>query len=866
MSATAGSPRLAPFAYGADGRYLVTTDDRVVWITCLDDNTSCSGEVDAAVAGVRTTPTGVLVVDVTGRLSHFDVEAGDVTPVAECAVPATWLAGNADVWAVVHPAGVCLGRADQLVRRIDVPGALCAAFDDAGGLLCVGTQGGEAVTFDLETNQRRAVSVKELVTGLCSSPHGWWLVTTQHQVSRVERDLSRVTRLQSPERRASGGVVSPDGSLIAYRHGKREVIVFGVNEGVVAHATYSDRTVGEIEFGPYPWLAVGLGDGDCNRFALDHYRVQCAPDSPDRPQKSWQFHYELNVDRIRAERDKLRAAGLLEPGEDPRPPDKEDELEEEVMEDEAVEPAHPEVIRTAPFTLAPGEGVLLKGGFGGKWGWTWLGVLLAVSLLLLLPMALRGGRSGPVVGVVFLVTFAAAFWPLLRSGTYWLTTHRLHWKPWLGQAVAVSVAGLDRQGGTIHPLTSSLSIGDSLSLNYIRGVERLWGGLLLLNELGEIDLADDAGDLADVAWFPATATDGLLTSQKGVAVLRPGYVAFLPTHEPRHVIKAMLGWLGKKVLSKVLGFDMPEANPQVPFDAFVPVLLRSRPDEFDDIIRETVERFASVLWEEGEADVTEEGLLLGDRHTLVFRQGQTTVSGVPEPRHTAFVESRLSAWTDGLPVPRRQPVLRGLAWAVALTVPAVLFAYGALGMTRAARLDLGEVSPAKAIDPAAVPPLAFVSVSGRPDLKHKAYPLQRNLLVVLEGQPGLVLYVQKSHPLHQALTADDRVGLKRPWTLEGRVFDHGQSAAPFLNLDWKTIDKFASTELKATDVRLLAVGMKADSIAGNGWLAWGVATLLGVPAGAFWLLTTRAALRPRGDRLAVPRRTKMVMASPARVG
>jgi hypothetical protein len=507
-----------------------------------------------------------------------------------------------------------------------------------------------------------------------------------------------------------------------------------------------------------------------------------------------------------------------------------------------------------------------------------LGGLLSLSLLgIALPLARHLAQGGPatplglaIVAALFLVTFAAAFWPVLRSGTYWLTTQRLHWKPRLGKPVALAVDELERDQGQVSPTTSSLYLGgrQPVSLSYIRGVERLWGGLLLLNELGAIDLPEEEGEPTVAAWFPAKATEGLLTSQQGVVVLRPGYMAFLPTHRPRHAVKAFFISLFKSWLSRVFGFELPEANVQVPFDRFVPVLLRSRQDDFDNIIWQAVQRFESIHWEEGEAAVSQEGLLLrGDRQALVFRQGPTKVHGVPPPEQLPFVESLLPEWTGGQPVPRRQPVVRGLAWAACLTIPALLFGWGASGMSKAARLDLGEVSPAQALDPDRVPALSFVTLSGHPDLKHPPFPVggtsrkePTSLLVVLEEQPRLVLYVQKDHPLNQALqpyrSGDEKAlspeqlqALRQAWTVEGRVYDGGQSAAPFLNFHWATIRKYAVAELGASgegEIRVLAVGMKARSKAGNARLAWGMALLLGVPAVALWLLTMRAALRARG--------------------
>lgn len=48
-----------------------------------------------------------------------------------------------------------------------------------------------------------------------------------------------------------------------------------------------------------------------------------------------------------------------------------------------------------------------------------------------------------------------------------------------------------------------------------------------------------------------------------------------------------------------------------------------------------------------------------------------------------------------------------------------------------------------------------------------------------------------------------------------------------------------------SEIRVVAVGMKATSMAGNAWLAGGIALSFGVPAGGLWVLTLRVGLRAR---------------------
>ncbi|WNG61056.1 hypothetical protein F0U59_44860 [Archangium gephyra] len=207
-------------------------------------------------------------------------------------------------------------------------------------------------------------------------------------------------------------------------------------------------------------------------------------------------------------------------------------------------------------------GALVLGPIAHSWG----GALVAFALLVLL-------IANIVHGVV-------------RSGRYWLTSQRLVWRPYSGEPVQI-------------PLRSLLEDGLQTSFLGVRvlGERKLFiqdvaqGHLLaVMMELRRHALLDSARTerLADVLCYKATLEGAPLpggASGKGYAVLRPGYVAFLPENRGTQVLRAITG---SRSAPKVRASEIPHIIEQ----------LRYLPSEtaFDACVERVVAAAGGVRW------------------------------------------------------------------------------------------------------------------------------------------------------------------------------------------------------------------------------------------------------------------------------
>lgn len=137
------------------------------------------------------------------------------------------------------------------------------------------------------------------------------------------------------------------------------------------------------------------------------------------------------------------------------------------------------------FELASGERIMLTGGFGGIFGWTWSLPFLLIVVMIGLVFIHKGQVTPDQTreGLEFMLIFGAiGIWPFARSGRYYLTNQRLIWRPRLGRSLVIGLASIPEDGLKVKPSTSSLRVrfgNRKVTLRYISGLERLWGGILL---------------------------------------------------------------------------------------------------------------------------------------------------------------------------------------------------------------------------------------------------------------------------------------------------------------------------------------------------------------------------------------------------
>ena len=108
------------------------------------------------------------------------------------------------------------------------------------------------------------------------------------------------------------------------------------------------------------------------------------------------------------------------------------------------------------FELASGERIMLTGGFGGIFGWTWSLPFLLIVVMIGLVFIHKGQVTPDQTreGLEFMLIFGAiGIWPFARSGRYYLTNQRLIWRPRLGRSLVIGLASIPEDGLKVKPST-----------------------------------------------------------------------------------------------------------------------------------------------------------------------------------------------------------------------------------------------------------------------------------------------------------------------------------------------------------------------------------------------------------------------------
>ena len=539
-----------------------------------------------------------------------------------------------------------------------------------------------------------------------------------------------------------------------------------------------------------------------------------------------------------------------------------------------------------PFKLQPDERILLRGGFGGTISWMWLFTFLPMCLFCFSPLViLQSVAAGLKHHYPFVVVWGlflppllvAGFWPLLRSGRYWLTTERLIWKPRIGRLRELALADVRTDEIVAKKLWASLRVRgrrESLSLRYIGGLERLWGGILLLAEMDADGLPATGKGVADVAWWRAHRGKGL-SGQPGLVVLRPGYVAFLPTGASKNLGREFFKESVGKAISDALGRkEKFPAEAELPFDVLVGLMSERDPAEFDQFVWDAVEQHEGLVWEAHEADVFREAIPFVRRREMIgFRSAGVTLRGLPARDQVDTVARLLALWSGGARIPKRFPVLRTTLIGLFFAVAAGLLTY--MGKrSDEPTVDVGTVSAADVMDLTAAPDKAFVTVSGHPDLERtvRIPPKKKEtgagaVLLVFKESPRLVLYLPDDHELNKALlerekqagktgknakkvSAATKEALTKEWTVSGRLYPDGADGSPHTTIPTRDVRNFVNKELGEPDAattRVLKVGMTPRDVVAITWISYGFAILFGTVAALLGYVTLRMLVLARRE-------------------
>jgi hypothetical protein len=233
--------------------------------------------------------------------------------------------------------------------------------------------------------------------------------------------------------------------------------------------------------------------------------------------------------------------------------------------------------------------VLLEGRQGLRhllsWPGAWVFALLALTHRYGLE---RFGR--PVAPMLLAGGALVLYYQLRCTGRFWLTAKRLVWQPRFGEPVQVALASIGPQGiSGVHAWGEVRVEGERTLTVRHAGQAGLLASLLELHRqqpfAGAVDGTPRVHDVSVLPALraPVSARSGQ-RAEPGVAVLRPGYAAFLPSERYADVFRGLTG----------PGARAPEADVTV--ELMVEHLRLLSESEFDVRMRQAVLASGGELW------------------------------------------------------------------------------------------------------------------------------------------------------------------------------------------------------------------------------------------------------------------------------
>lgn len=312
--------------------------------------------------------------------------------------------------------------------------------------------------------------------------------------------------------------------------------------------------------------------------------------------------------------------------------------------------------------LPDDEVILLHGGLRPL-GWVWIvpSLLFAIYMVLMAVLLVAANATQPLEGdrwtffgdlvCLLLWPIPLALWPWLLSGTYWLTTRQVIWKPRIGKTVGLPLARIDLERIRAGALTHSLHLRGTrpLTLRFIHRIEQVWGGILLLRTPGIADAVERAArepaGPACLVWT-ATWTQGV-NYQYGQAVLRRDDLAFIPW-QPHFNAWAQLA---KQATYAIFSLAAP-VRPRLPLEPVLAHLVHLPETALDPVIETLVQSHDGTRWKRHALQVARKQAT-ARRFMLNFNAADATIGGYIQQDQTPLVDHLLALWDgyqDGGPV------------------------------------------------------------------------------------------------------------------------------------------------------------------------------------------------------------------------
>jgi hypothetical protein len=175
---------------------------------------------------------------------------------------------------------------------------------------------------------------------------------------------------------------------------------------------------------------------------------------------------------------------------------------------------------------------------------------------------------------------------------------------------------------------------------------------------------------AGALWWQGNYVEGL-TAQKGVVVLRPEFVAFVPTEKAKNLVGVLAGGMASAASPiKRIPLDWLRRRPD-PLN-IVSDLWTERPAEFDQCLIEITEHLGGIVWARSAATVARPGKgTTGHSETLTFVRDGAELRGYA-PAGSAL-NHLLNGWQESAPSARGDVIGLLVVSVLPLLLAAALF-------------------------------------------------------------------------------------------------------------------------------------------------------------------------------------------------
>jgi len=238
--------------------------------------------LDGSIVGLGIDSEQVVAVTEAGTVIGFSARTGDVR-------------GTQTLGARVRQASIDVG-VDRVVAITDtqvvqlLAGTHKVLAEHAAHALAVSPEGTVLVATETEVvllDGARRTRALDGVKAVAYHPQGFWVLGLQSKLLRWDGtgEPSHITNL--PPGSKLEHVACSERALAVSWDRHMVVALEWPSRETLGSLQYLERVVEGIDFGPWPWLGVGLDLGDGNKFHLEEARLHRSDTHPGRQHHSW---------------------------------------------------------------------------------------------------------------------------------------------------------------------------------------------------------------------------------------------------------------------------------------------------------------------------------------------------------------------------------------------------------------------------------------------------------------------------------------------------------------------------------------------------------------------------------------------------